>query len=202
MQRRLSFRTVGERKANRFLPYFAPHALSNGLVEKLAAEMKSDRDYGQPLIYEQEYPTKKCRVMVIWDAWADASLEERSGAILRAYELADGEDAREKIALASGLTVPEAIAAGMLPFQILTGLRKTDPVSFDDVRKAMLEQGASELNEADGLQLRFATRDEAEACRDRLIQKLPASEPIWIISRDVHAQDYLSLTGSANAEVT
>ena len=121
-------------------------------------------------------------------------------AILRAYELADGVNARDKIALASGLTVPEAIAAGMLPFQILTGLRKTDPVSFDEVREAMLEQGASTLNEADGLQLRFATREEAEACLKRLIQKLPDSEPIWIISRDIHVQDYLSVTDSADAE--
>ncbi|MGP0063444.1 MAG: hypothetical protein ACLQGP_07590 [Isosphaeraceae bacterium] len=49
----------------------------------------------------------------------------------------------------------------------------------------MLEQGASKLIEEDGLQLRFATREETEACRKRLIEQLPASEPIWIISRDV-----------------
>jgi len=48
--------------------------------------------------------------------------------------------------------------------------------------------------------LRFATREEAEACRSRLIEKLPSSEPIWIISRDVHVHDYLSLTDSASAE--
>jgi hypothetical protein len=180
----------------------ASTATSNSLAEKLAAELKSDRDYGQPLVYEQEYATKKCRVTVIWDEWADVSLEERSVAILRAYELADGANARDKIALASGLTVPEATAAGMLPFRVITGLRKTDPVSSNEVRMAMLEQGASELDEADGLQLRFATREEAEACRERLIRKLPASEPIWIISRDIHVQDYLSITDSAESEVT
>src|SRR5258707_10386905 len=159
---------------------------NTGLAEKLAQELKSNRDYGQPLIYEQEYATKKNRVTVIWDDWADASLEERSAIILRAYELAEGGEAREKIALASGLTVPEATAAGMLPYQVIPARRPTDPVDPEDVKAAMLEQGASQLNPEDGLQLRFATREEADACRSRLSAKLPNSEPIWIISRDVH----------------
>jgi len=176
-------------------------ANKNKLAEKLAAELKSTRDYGQPLIYEQEYSTKKSRVTVIWDEWADASLEERSAIILRAYEMAEGADTREKIALASGLTVPEATAAGLLPFQVFSGLRKTDPVKPEQVREAMLEQGASKLAESDGLQLRFATREEAESCRQRLIQKLPLSEPIWIISRDFQVQDYMTLQGAAHGEV-
>ena len=174
---------------------------NTGLATKLAEELKSGRDYGQPLVYEQEFATKKSRVTVIWDEWADTSLERRSATILRAYELAEGADAREKIALASGLTVPEATAAGMLPYQVIAGLRSTDPITPEDVKSAMLEQGASKLNEEDGLQLRFATRDEAEACRQRLIEKLPASEPIWIISRDVHVHDYLTVTDSVSAEV-
>jgi hypothetical protein len=165
-------------------------AFRSGLADKLAAELKANRDFGQPLIYEQEYPTKKSRVMVVWDEWADASLEERSAIILRAYEQAEGASARERIALASGLTVPEAAAAGLLPFQVILGLRATDPVSPAQAREAMLEQGASTLNEEDGLQLRFATREEAEACRERLVKQLPGSEPIWIISRDPHLRDY------------
>jgi hypothetical protein len=177
-------------------------ATNNGLAKRLAEELKSSRDYGQPLVYEQEYATKKTRVSVIWDEWADASLEERSAIILRAYELAEGGNAREKVALASGMTVPEATAAGMLPFQVLPGLRPTDPVNFDQVKAAMLKQGASQLHEEDGLQLRFATREEAEACRQRLIEELPDSAPIWIISRDVHVRDHLSLTDAGDAEAT
>ncbi len=172
-----------------------------GLVGRLAEELKSGREYGQPVVYEQQYPTKKSRVTVIWDDWADASLEERSSVILRAYEQAEGKEAREKIALASGLTVPEATAAGMLPYQIITGLRSSDPVKPEEVKAAMLEQGASELNKEDGLQLRFATKEEAEACRKRLFEKLPGSEPIWIISRDIHVYDHLTLTDSVSAEV-
>ena len=172
-----------------------------GLVGKLAEELNSGREYGQPVVYEQEYPTKKSRVTVIWDEWADASLEERSSIILRAYEQAEGKEARDRIALASGLTVPEATASGMLPYQIITGLRASDPFKPEDVKAAMLEQGASELNKEDGLQLRFATREEAEACRKRLSENLPGSEPIWIISRDIHVYDHLTVSDSVSAEV-
>lgn len=172
-----------------------------GLAEKLAVELKSGRDFGQPLVYEQEYSTRKSRVTVIWDEWADVSLEERSAVILKAYETAEGAGAREKIALASGLTVPEATAAGLLPFQVFAGLRAADPVKLEEVQEAMLEQGASKLSPDDGLQLRFATKEEAEACRGRLVKKLPKSEPIWIIRRDIHVQDYLLLSDSAKADV-
>ncbi len=99
------------------------------------------------------------------------------------------------------MTVPEATAAGMLHYQVLPAIRATDPVNVEDVEAAMVEQGASQLNEVDGPQLRLATREEDEAFRSRLIEKLPSSEPIWIISRDVHVRDYLSLTDSASAEV-
>lgn len=172
-------------------------ATKAGLPEKLASELRSARDFGQPLVYEQVYSTQRSRVTVIWDEWADASLEERSAIILKAFEMAEGAGGREKIALASGLTVPEAAAAGLLPFRVLPGLRKTDQVKAEQVREAMLEQGASKLNEEDGLQLRFATKEEAEACRKRLVTSLPESEPIWIISRDINVQDYLSLSDSA-----
>lgn len=164
-----------------------------GLAEKLAAELKSGREFGQPLIYELEYPTQRSRVTVIWDEWADTTLEERSAIILKAYEMAEGARGREKIALASGPTVPEAAFAGLLPFHLLAALRKTDPVTPEQVREAMLEQGASRLLDGEGLQLHFATREEAEACRERLVRKLPESEPIWIISRDLPTQDYLPL---------
>ncbi|MHC5540311.1 hypothetical protein ACYOEI_18985 [Singulisphaera rosea] len=137
--------------------------------------------------------TKKARVTVIWDEWADVALEERSSIILQAYERAEGKEVREKIALASGLTVPEATAAGMLPYQIIAGLRSSDPFEPEVVNAAMLEQGASDLDQEDGLLLRFATREEADACRSRLAKSLPGSEPIWIIRRDIHVYDRLTV---------
>src|SRR5262249_49618193 len=86
-------------------------------AEELASELKSNRESGQPLIEEQEFPTGKIRVTVIWDKWHRMPLEDRTAVILRAYDLAEGPGFRDKIALASGLTVPEAHAPGMLPFQ-------------------------------------------------------------------------------------
>jgi len=65
--------------------------------------------------------------------------------ILHAYEIAEGDPYRKKITLASGLTMPEATSAGMLPYQIGTALRKSDPVTFDQVRDALRAEGASTL---------------------------------------------------------
>src|SRR5438132_8349295 len=94
------------------------------LVERLADELKSDRASGQPVIDEEEFPTGKLRVNVIWDEWDRVPPEERTATILRAYEQAEGPEYRDRIALASGLTEPEAYAAGMRPFRIIPALRQ------------------------------------------------------------------------------
>ena len=57
----------------------------------------------------------------------------------------EGREASDNIALASGLTVPEACAAGMLPYQILAAVRKGDPLTREQAQQAMLEEGASTL---------------------------------------------------------
>src|SRR5258708_10837394 len=108
-----------------------PRTIGN-LVERLADELKSDRQSGQPMIEEEEFPTKKLRVNVIWDEWDRVPLEDRTATILRAYEQAEGPESRDRIALASGLTVPEAHAAGMLPVQVFPAIRKGDPVTLDE----------------------------------------------------------------------
>jgi hypothetical protein len=154
------------------------------LADRLADELKTNRESGQPLIDEQEYPSGKVRVTVIWDAWDRLPLEDRTAVILRAYDLAEGRGYRDRIALASGLTVPEAHAAGMLPFQIIPAVRKSDPVTLDQCRQAMIEEGASTLLGAERPQLRFATEDEAEAARRRLARRLPGSEQVWLITQE------------------
>ncbi len=108
------------------------------LAERLANELRSNRECGQPVIEEQEFPNGKLRVTVIWDDWDRLPLEERTAVVLRAYELAEGRDYRNRIFLASGLTVPEAHAAGMLPYQIIPALRSSDPVTAEQCRQAML----------------------------------------------------------------
>ncbi len=162
-----------------------PRPTSGDLADRLADELKTARESGQPVIDEQKFPTGKLRVTVIWDVWDALPLEHRTSVILRAYELAEGRDYRDTIALASGLTVPEAHAAGMLPFQIIPAIRRGDPVSADQCRKAMIDEGASTLSAADKPQLRFATEEEAEAARLRLAAGLLGSEPIWTITQDV-----------------
>ncbi|HEV3341237.1 MAG TPA: hypothetical protein VG125_12795 [Pirellulales bacterium] len=163
-----------------------PRRTNVRLADQLAEELKSGRESGQPIIYEHEFPSGKLRVTVIWDEWDRLPLEERTEVILRAYEQAEGRPFRERVALASGLTVPEAHAAGMLPVQIITALRRDDQVTVEECRQAMIAEGASTLLAgADNPQLRFATVEEAEAARKRLIERLPQSEPVWVISQEV-----------------
>jgi hypothetical protein len=111
-----------------------PRRTIGNLVERLVDELKSERSSGQPLIEEEEFPTKKLRVNVIWDEWERVPLEDRTATIFRAYEQAEGQEYAERIALASGLTVPEAHAAGMLPYQVIAAVRKGDPVTKEQCR--------------------------------------------------------------------
>ena len=78
------------------------------------------------MIDEQEYPSGKIRVTVVWDEWDRLPLEEGTARHpSEPSELAEGRGYRDRIALASGLTVPEkAYGAGMLAFQIIPALRK------------------------------------------------------------------------------
>ena len=48
----------------------------------------------------------------------------------------------------------------------------------------MIGEGASLLFDPNQPQLRFATAEEAEACRKRLAQKLPGSEPVWVLANE------------------
>jgi hypothetical protein len=162
-----------------------PRRTVGNLVGRLADELKSARPSGQPTIEEEEFPTKKLRVNVIWDAWDRVPPEDRTATILRAYEQAEGREYRDRIALASGLTVPEAHAAGMLPYQVLAAVRTGDPVTMDQCRQALIDEGASTLFGEDSPQLRFATADEAEAARKRLAERLPNSAPVWVIVKEV-----------------
>jgi hypothetical protein len=167
-----------------------PRKTDARLVERLVEELKANRESGQPFIYEQSFTTGKIRALVIWDDWKDLPLEERTNIILSAIEKSDGKDYRAKVALASGLTVPEGVAAGMLPYQIITAHRKGDRVTLEQCWDAMLSEGASRLFGPNVLQLRFPTEESAEACRKRLIKRLPNSDEIWIVSREITAQDF------------
>lgn len=159
-----------------------------GLTAELAAELRADRAAGQPRIEEQHFPTTSAiRVSVFWDRWAGLPDEDRSEVILQAYEQVEGKAYRDRIALAFGLTLPEAHESGLLPYRVLPLLRKGDPVSAEQCQDALLAEGASALFGSQGPQLRFATEEEAEAARHRLIAAVPGSEEVWAVTRDVGA---------------
>ena len=73
----------------------------------------------------------------------------------------------------------------MLPYQVIAALRKGDPVTIDQCRKALIEEGASILFGEGSPQLRFSTEEEAEAARKRLAERLAGSEPVWAITKEV-----------------
>jgi hypothetical protein len=68
----------------------------------------------------------------------------------------------------------------------------------EQCRDAMLAEGASKLFGPGVLQLRFATQDEAEACRQRLIKRLSASENVWMVSREILVQDFAGFQDSGS----
>jgi hypothetical protein len=72
-----------------------------------------------------------------------------------------------------------------LPYRVLALLRKGDPVSWEACREAMLVEGASILFGSKSPELRFATEEEAEAARQRLIVAVPGSDEVWAVTRDV-----------------
>jgi hypothetical protein len=78
----------------------------------------------------------------------------------------------------------------MLPYQIIPALRQGDPVTPEQAREALLAEGASALAGPQAPQLRFTTEEEAEAARQRLTRRLPGSEPVWVINREITAHDY------------
>jgi hypothetical protein len=170
------------------------------LAERLASEISHSRECGQPFIYEQEYRTGKLRVNVVWDAWRRVPLPERTATIMRAYELAEGAEARNRIALASGLTVPEAHEAGMLPYEIIAALRKGDPLQWFDAANALKAEGGSRLFHPLEVKLLVATQEEAEASRKRLIERFPGTEEVWLINREIVPSDYAPSEDVAEGE--
>lgn len=172
-----------------------PRRANGALADQLTEELRSGRVSGQPIIYEQEFPTDNLRVTVVWDRWERLPLEERTDVILRAYEQAEGPAFRGRIALASGLTVPEGHAAGLLPVEIIAALRRDDEVTFEQCRQAMIDEGASKLFGEEHPRLRFATLQEAEAARQRLIKRLPCSEEVWLVNQDAGPSEVFSAVG-------
>ena len=102
-----------------------------------------------------------------------------------AYQIVEGKEYAARVRLASGYTFPEAVNSGMLPYQIIPAHRPGDPVTVEQCRQAMIAEGASLLVDPAHPPLLFGTEDQAQASRARLVERLPGSEPVWLINRQV-----------------
>jgi hypothetical protein len=160
----------------RFLGPPKPTALTQRLLRELTAELRSPKETGQPLILEQEKDRSRAvHVTVVWDEWQPCPPEQRSDLILEAYEQAVGKEYRDRILLANGLTIPHASKLGLLPYEILPVLDRSDPDYVDELHQAMIAEGASRLGDPLTPLLCVTTAEEAEACVQRLQKRVPRS---------------------------
>jgi hypothetical protein len=157
---------------------FADRSLCNLLVD----ELRSPHDVGQPLVIEHQFPsTDKKQIQVIWDKFEGIAEQDRSELILSAFEQVEGKPTRDKILFASGFTVPEAAAAGILPFQVVPAKVAQVEVGTEQLFNAMKEEGASTV--AGTTTLRFPTFEDAETTKTRLDHRLPQGR--WLIVQEV-----------------
>jgi hypothetical protein len=154
------------------------------IVEQLADELRHNRANVQPLIDEQEFSTGLLRVNVVWDVWNGIPNEDRIDTILHAYEKCEGKQALNRIALATGWTVPEAIELGLLPYEVLPAIREGDRVTLKEAKAKMIELGASLLMGYDNPKLRFARSTDAEGFVRKLETTWPETKGIWVITKE------------------
>lgn len=155
------------------------------LLTQLVHELRHPKASGQPLILEDELrASRDLQVYVIWDRLVELRFDRRSDLILDAYEEAFGIEHRDRILVALGLTVPEAIERGLLPFSVQPGIPTNGAAWSDDIRRALTEDGASILRDPSHPDLRFETIEQALTAQMRLKGKLPGSE--WTIHEEVY----------------
>lgn len=173
-------RTVGIRRGR------APAAL----LSELAAELRSPRDFGQPFV-QIDYFTRSrlTAVTVIWDALRDLSDEDRSAVIAEAYTQVHPDIGPNKIAFALGLTAAEATVANKLPYAVRPTLAAEPTIDRAAIADVVRAYGGKAGRRQSFPALRFPTREGAELCRQKLIDRLPGTEAIWTIAETVPAFD-------------
>lgn len=162
----------------------APSPKHERLVKKLAQEFAAASPHLQPLILEEQIPSTKSRhVRVIWDAWKDLTDEQRAAVIVDAYKEAEGPEAAEAITIAEGVTPPEALALGLLPFKVVAARKKGDPVPPGAYQTALAAEARRSLLGAKARELRFARIEDAEQAVARLQNALPGSS--WAVVHEM-----------------
>jgi hypothetical protein len=154
------------------------------LVKKLVQEFSATSPNLQPLILEERITATQSRhVRVIWDAWKDLRDEQRSDVIVEAYQQAEGEEAAGQITIAEGVTVPEALALGLLPFKVVPAPKKAEKVPAAAYEEAIAEETRNTLLGVRAKELRYSRLEDAEAARARLAEALPGSS--WATVQEV-----------------
>jgi hypothetical protein len=152
------------------------------LQEELIRELADPKEYGQPLILERHMDREGAvHVYVIWDRLDECENRERSEIVLGAFEQARGEEFRKRILFALGLSVPEAVETGLLPYAIVDTIRAGTPDQLDRVRQAMIAEGASVLENPQRPVLRYPTLEDAEAGLGRLRGRLGSSDTLALV---------------------
>jgi hypothetical protein len=106
------------------------------LSDLLARELRDGADSRQPIIFENQIGhTDHLAVTVVWDEWRDMSPMARARAILTAYQSL--QEKKDKVAVATGYTYPEAVGAGIFPYAVIPMLRRSDEETRERVIKAM-----------------------------------------------------------------
>ena len=154
------------------------------LTTELLHELQDPQPFGQPIILEDRTPeTSSMRVHVIWDRWEGCLRRVRSAVIADAYRSLNYIQADEQLTVCLGLTVPEAVSIGLLPYEVVSARRRDESPSLAEYRQAILQVGASTLSSGEHPRLRFAALEDAEAAMEHLLEKLPGSK--WIIKQEV-----------------
>jgi hypothetical protein len=157
------------------------------LVKELANELSGEREFGQPMAVEEPYGgTDDFRVTVFWDKFDAVPEDERTNIILQAYESANLGDV-DRIAVALGLTFPEADAEGVLRYEVVPGIRRHNPIPVEQCFDAMRSLGASTLRDSRRPQLFYPTMKHATAAIGRLDELLPGSRDVWTIAERARA---------------
>jgi hypothetical protein len=147
------------------------------VVDQLARELSGETTPNGPVIFEIPFePPHKFDVLVVWDAWAPFSSEDRSSIILGAYK-----EQSPRIAQALGVTYQEAIEQQVLPYVVVPMVRHGE-IDPEELKRAMIAEGGLIL--ANGkVELRFPTMALAEQAHRRLSDRLPKG--YWSIVQTV-----------------
>jgi hypothetical protein len=153
------------------------------LTRQLAAHIGAPVSLVEPFIVEDRVPQTRSRhVTVIWNAWKNLPRDVRSRIILDAYQSSNRLHG-DTVRVALGLTQQEAFDRGYLPFQIVPMIRKSDPVSPGEIRKALASIGGIHVKVDSARQVRFPSQSHAEEAYRRLAEKIHG--PYWAITQEI-----------------